>query len=66
VYAGAAILHPRLFAEAQSGAFSLNALFDRAIDAGRLFGVRLDGLWLHVGTPDAIAEAELTIADSAA
>jgi MurNAc alpha-1-phosphate uridylyltransferase len=66
VYAGAAILHPRLFAGAPSGAFSLNLLFERAIEAGRLFGVRLDGLWFHVGTPDAIGEAELTIADSAA
>jgi MurNAc alpha-1-phosphate uridylyltransferase len=66
VYAGAAILHPRLFADAPAGTFSLNTLFDRAIENGRLFGVRLDGLWLHVGTPDAIAEAELTIADSAA
>jgi MurNAc alpha-1-phosphate uridylyltransferase len=66
VYAGAAILHPRLFAEAPDGPFSLNLLFDRAIEADRLFGVRLDGLWLHVGTPEAIAEAELSIADSAA
>jgi MurNAc alpha-1-phosphate uridylyltransferase len=66
VYTGAAILHPRLFADAPDGAFSLNALFDRAIEAERLYGVRLDGLWMHVGTPEAIAEAELTIADSAA
>jgi MurNAc alpha-1-phosphate uridylyltransferase len=66
VYAGAAILHPRLFAECPEGAFSLNLLFDRAMEAGRLFGVRLDGLWLHIGTPEAIGEAELTIADSAA
>jgi MurNAc alpha-1-phosphate uridylyltransferase len=27
--------------------FSLNHLWDRAIDRGRLFGVRLDGLWMH-------------------
>jgi MurNAc alpha-1-phosphate uridylyltransferase len=66
VYAGAAILHPRLFASAPSGAFSLNLLFNQAMEAGRLFGVRLDGLWFHVGTPDAIGEAEVTIADSAA
>jgi MurNAc alpha-1-phosphate uridylyltransferase len=66
VYAGAAILHPRLFADAPQDAFSLNLLFDRAMEAGRLYGVRLDGLWLHVGTPEAIGEAELTIADSAA
>jgi MurNAc alpha-1-phosphate uridylyltransferase len=65
-YAGAAILHPRLFAGAPADAFSLNVLFDKAIEAGRLFGVRLDGLWLHIGSPEAIGEAELTIADSAA
>ena len=51
VYAGAAILSPRLFADAPDGAFSLNLLFDRAIAAGRLFGVRLDGTWINVETP---------------
>ena len=65
-YAGAAILHPRLFDGCPDGAFSLNRLFDQAIEAERLFGVRMDGLWLHVGTPEAIGEAELSIADSAA
>jgi N-acetyl-alpha-D-muramate 1-phosphate uridylyltransferase len=65
-YAGAAILHPRLFAGRAAEPFSLNLLFDQALDSGRLFGVRMDGLWLHVGTPEAIAEAELSIADSAA
>ena len=65
-YAGAAILHPRLFAAARPEPFSLNLLFDQALEAGRLFGMRMDGLWLHVGTPEAIGEAELTIADSAA
>ena len=66
IYAGAAILHPRLFADCPDGPFSLNLLFDRALEAGRLFGLRLDGLWLHVGTPDAIQEAEEAIARSAA
>ena len=64
-YAGAAILHPRLFVNRKAEPFSLNALFDEALEAGRLFGVRMDGLWLHVGTPEAIAEAEHSIADSA-
>jgi MurNAc alpha-1-phosphate uridylyltransferase len=65
-YAGAAILHPRLFAGRKAEPFSLNELFDAALDAGRLFGMRMDGLWLHVGTPEAIGEAEHSIADSAA
>jgi MurNAc alpha-1-phosphate uridylyltransferase len=65
-YAGAAILHPRLFANAPGGAFSLNLLFDEAIAERRLFGVRLDGLWINVETPAAIAVAEQAIAASAA
>ena len=66
VYAGAAILHPRLFAGAPDGAFSLNLLFDRAIDHQRLFGIRLDGLWINVESPDAIVAAETAITESAA
>ena len=66
VYAGAAILRPELFAGAPQGAFSLTRLFDTAIEAGRLYGLRLEGLWMHVGTPDAIAEAEAAILASAA
>lgn len=65
-YAGAAILHPRLFADAPDGSFSLNRLFDAAIENGRLFGVRMEGIWLHVGTPDAISAAETAIRESAA
>ncbi len=66
VYAGAAILSPRLFDGAPQGAFSLTTLFTRAIAAGRLHGLRLEGLWMHVGTPAAIAEAEAAISASTA
>jgi len=66
VYAGVAILNPTLFVAAPSGPFSLNALFDRAIEAGRLHGLRLEGVWMHVGTPEAIATAEAAILASAA
>jgi MurNAc alpha-1-phosphate uridylyltransferase len=65
-YAGAAILHPRLFLGAPEGNFSLNLLFDRAIEADRLYGVRLDGLWINVETPASVAIAESAIAASAA
>jgi MurNAc alpha-1-phosphate uridylyltransferase len=66
VYAGAAILHPRLFDDAPEGAFSLNLLFDRAIAAGRAFGVQLDGLWINVENPASVAAAENAIGTSAA
>lgn len=58
VYAGAAILHPRLFADAPRGPFPLLQSFEKAESRGRLFGLRLDGIWMHVGTPDAIGDAE--------
>ncbi len=62
VFAGVQILHPRLFANAPQGAFSLNLLYDKAMSAGRLFGLRHDGLWYHVGTPAAIKEVERYLA----
>jgi N-acetylmuramate 1-kinase len=62
VYAGIQILHPRLFKDGPRGAFSLNILYDRAIDAGRLFGLRHDGEWFHVSTPEQLAEVEARIA----
>ena len=46
---------PALFEGTPDGPFSLNRLFDRAAERERLDGLRLDGLWLHVGTPEAIA-----------
>ena len=65
IYAGAAILSPALFADAPTaagGAFALTLLFDRAGEKGRLFGLRLEGLWMHVGTPEAVAAAEAALA----
>lgn len=61
VYAGAIIAKQASFAAIEEDKFSLNQMFDDAISKGRLFGMQLNGLWLHVGTPDAIPEAEFAI-----
>lgn len=63
-YTGVAILKPGSFA-GRPEIFSLNAIFDEAAERGRLFGLRLDGIFMHVGTPEALAEAEraLTLYD---
>ena len=66
VYAGAAIMSPSIFADAPAGEFSLTRLFDRANDQERLFGLRLDGVWMHVGTPDAVQAAEEAYLESVA
>lgn len=66
IYAGAGILKPELFKGLPEETFSLNRVFDTAIENERLFGGRLDGLWLTVGTPQAIHDAEAAFAASAA
>lgn len=58
-YIGGYLVHPRFFKNSPQGAFSTNVLWDRAIAQKRLFGLAHDGHWLHVGTVDAIAEAEV-------
>ena len=58
VYAGAFILNPELLSDAPDTAFNLNIYFDKAIESGRLFGLELEGHWITVGSPDAIAPAE--------
>lgn len=57
-YMGAYLVHPRLFARALTEKYSMNFLWDIAISEGRLHGLAHDGLWLHVGTPEAIGLAE--------
>jgi N-acetyl-alpha-D-muramate 1-phosphate uridylyltransferase len=66
VYAGAAMFQPSMFADAPPAPFGLPMLFNRAAEAGRLYGLRLEGVWMHVGTPEAIAQAEAAILASAA
>ena len=58
IFAGIQILHPRLFAGAPGGSFSLNTLYDKAQEEERLWGIRHDGEWFHVGTPESLREVE--------
>lgn len=64
VYAGALAVHPALFSDAPHDAFNLNIYFDKAIAAGRLYGLMMDARWITVGTPEAIAEAEAVLGQS--
>lgn len=63
VWTGVQILSPRLIADWPEGPFSTNLFWDRAIAAGRAFGVVHQGLWFDVGTPAAIARTEAILAD---
>ncbi len=64
VYTGVGILKPELFGRETGDVFGLAPTLFKLADEGRLHGVRLDGLWLHVGSPEAIVEAEAAIARS--
>ena len=58
LFGGVQILSPRLFDRVPDGAFSLNRLYDRAIESGRLFGLVHDGAWFHLSTPRDLEKAE--------
>jgi MurNAc alpha-1-phosphate uridylyltransferase len=63
LFTGVQMLHPRLFDGAPAGAFSLNRLYDKAAESGRLFGLRHQGIWMDVGTPAGLKAAETTLDD---
>lgn len=58
VFAGVSLIKASLFEGVMEARFSLKMIFDRAHARGRLHGVLLDGFWMHVGTPEALREAE--------
>jgi N-acetyl-alpha-D-muramate 1-phosphate uridylyltransferase len=63
VFTGVQILSPRVIADWPEGAFSTNLFWNRAIEAGRAYGVVHQGLWFDVGTPSAIPMTEAVLAD---
>lgn len=64
VFTGVSVLHPRLFRDSPDGPFSINLLWDRAIREGRVYGIPFNGRWMHVGTPQALIEAEKVLQDA--
>ena len=62
VFTGVQILSPRLLVDPPADVFSTNIFWNRAIEAGRLYGAVHQGLWFDVGTPQAIPIVESMIA----
>ena len=62
VFTGIQIVSKRLFEGAKAEPFSLNILWDRAIEQGRAFGLVHNGLWFDVGSPPAIKRTEAMLA----
>ncbi len=61
VWTGVQIMNPHVFDGCPDGAFSNNLIWDHALERGRLFGLVLDGTWMHVGTREAVQGAEIFI-----
>lgn len=61
IFSGVQILAPALFEGAPTGRFSLNRLYDRAIEAGRLYALVHDGIWFHLSTPGDLERAEASM-----
>jgi N-acetyl-alpha-D-muramate 1-phosphate uridylyltransferase len=58
LFAGIEIMSRRFFDGSPDGAFSLNMLWNKAIEAGRIEALIHDGEWFHVGTPQGLAATE--------
>lgn len=58
VFGGVQVIHPRLYDDMPGGVWSNREVFRKAAAAGRLYGLPIDGHWMHVGTKEAIAAAE--------
>lgn len=58
IFMGVQILKPELAGEIGKNKFSLNEVYDRAIERGRLFGLVHDNLWFHISTPQDIENTE--------
>lgn len=64
-FSGLSILHPRLFADCQAGAFKLAPLLRQAMASGQVTGERYAGHWVDVGTLERLAEVERLLAGHA-
>ncbi len=62
VNTGIQLLHPRILDGMPEGPFSILDCWDPALAAGRLHGIAFDGLWMHVGSPEALAAANAQMA----
>ena len=55
LFAGLQVLHRRVFDGIAEPRFSLNRIYDRAEEAGRLHAIVHEGEWFHIGTPEGLA-----------
>lgn len=57
-FAGIGLYHPKLFLNCQPGVFPLAPLLNASIEVKKVSGEHYSGLWVNVGSPQSLAEAE--------
>ncbi len=57
IYSGVQIMQPALLDGITETVFSLRRCFDHAAAQGKLYGYVMQGRWMHVGTPQGLAQA---------
>ncbi|WP_422005725.1 nucleotidyltransferase family protein [Pyruvatibacter mobilis] len=63
MYTGVQIIKPQLFADIDEQAFSTTKVWRTLTEQGRAYGLRHDGIWMHVGTPQALDDTEAFLRD---
>jgi MurNAc alpha-1-phosphate uridylyltransferase len=63
MFAGVQLIDPALYQGTPAGPFSNREVFRKAASKGRLYGLPIEGHWMHVGTPEAIGAAEAKLAE---
>lgn len=58
MFGGIMMIRPEAYDDTPEGAWSNRLVFRRAVAKGRLFGLKHDGHWMHVGTPEGVTDAE--------
>lgn len=64
-YMGVQIVNPAIVDKEPDEPFSFMRVWRRLQSEGRLFGAPLGGFWMHVGDPEALAQAEARLAAAA-
>ena len=64
IYSGIQMIRTNGLTAIKEDVFSLNRLWDQAIDRGTLFGTTYSGRWCDVGQPDSIPLAERLLAET--
>lgn len=62
IFAGVQITTKQSIEKLPNGPVSLTKMFNDALSQERLSGIPIDGQWMHVGTPEGRAEADMFLA----